>query len=115
MDERLEKALEFGNYMVALENQKRILKAKYNEQLIYYYNKGQFTITPNLISFLQTLVNLKQTETILVDDNEQPIQIEDLKKFFIEVLNVYFQATNEYYAEFAKITKSRTVKSIVEL
>jgi len=115
MDERLERALEFSNYMIALENQKRILKEKYKEQLIYYHNKGQFTITPNFITFLQTLINLKQTETILLDDNEEPISIEDLKKFFIEILNVYFQATNDYHAEYVKISQSRSVKSIVEL
>lgn len=115
MDERLERALEFGNYMIALENQKRILKEKYKEQLIYYHNKGQFTITTNFITFLQTLINLKQTETILIDDNEEPVSIEDLKKFFVETLSVYFQATNDYHTEYAKLSLTRSVKSIVEL
>ena len=31
MDERLSKALEFSNYMVTLNNQKRILKEKYSD------------------------------------------------------------------------------------
>ena len=31
MDERLEKALEFANYMTTLNNQKRVLKEKFYE------------------------------------------------------------------------------------
>ena len=31
MDERLKKALDFSNYMVALNNQKRLLTEKYQE------------------------------------------------------------------------------------
>ena len=36
MDERLKKALDFSNYMVALNNQKRLLTEKYQENLKFY-------------------------------------------------------------------------------
>jgi hypothetical protein len=51
MDERLEKALDISNYMVTLNNQKRLLKEQYAENLVFYHNGGQFTITQELISF----------------------------------------------------------------
>ena len=56
MDERLEKALDMSNYMVTLNNQKRLLKEQYKENLIYYFNGGQFTVTQDLISFCQCLL-----------------------------------------------------------
>ena len=51
MDERLEKALEFSNYMLTLNNQKRLLTEKYQEELLYFYNGCQFTVTKELINF----------------------------------------------------------------
>ena len=38
MDERLEKALDFGNYSVTLNNQKRLLKEKFYDDCIMYQN-----------------------------------------------------------------------------
>lgn len=115
MDERLEKALEFSNYMVTLNNQKRILKEKYYEELVYYVNGGQFTVTQNLISFCQSLISLNQTEVVLIDDNDLPIEISDLANFTDTILNVYFSAANKYLNEYSKMKKSRTVMTLVDL
>jgi hypothetical protein len=81
MDERLKKALDYSNYMITLTNQKRILLEQYHNDLIYYFNSGQFSVTQQLISFCQSLLQLEQEEAILIDDNGLPISIEDLKKF----------------------------------
>ena len=56
MDERLEKALDISNYMVTLNNQTRLLKEQYSENLVYYFNGGQFSITQQLVSFCQSLL-----------------------------------------------------------
>ena len=37
MDARLAKALDFSNYMVTLNNQKRLLAEKYQDDLLYFY------------------------------------------------------------------------------
>jgi hypothetical protein len=115
MDERLKEALDFSSYMITLQNQKRILNEQYKESLIYYYNKGQFSVTQPLISFLQTLVNLNQTEVVLVDDNGIPVQVEDIKLFFVEVLNLYFTSTNNYLVEYNKVVSKRSVKDMLDL
>lgn len=115
MDERLLQAVEFSNFMVTLENQKRIIKEQYYESLIHYHNKGQFTIDSNLISFLQTLLSLNQTEAILIDDNELPIEIVDLKAFVLEVMNKYFQSSNTYLIEYNKLVSQRSVKGLIDL
>jgi len=114
MDERLEKALEFSNYMVTINNQKRLLKERYYENLIYYFNGGQFTVTQNLISFCQVLVNRDQDSTILIDDNDLPVEIEDLEKFLDDILDVYWTSANEYYAEYEKLRKNRSISGLVE-
>ena len=93
MDARLESALDVSNYMVTLNNQKRLLKEQYKENLVHYHSGGQFTVTNELISFCHTLA-ASQTETILVDDNDIPVEIEDLASFIKEILDVYFVAVN---------------------
>lgn len=115
MDERLKKALDFSNYMVTLNNQKRMLKEKYYEELVYYINGGQFTITQNLISFCQSLISLNQTEVVLIDDNDLPIEINNLDEFTINILNVYSSAANRYLNEYSMIKKSRTVMALADL
>jgi hypothetical protein len=115
MDERLSKALDFSNYMVTLNNQKRVLKERYREQTVYYYQGGQFTVTKELITFVGMLVEQGNDEDIvLVDDNETPIMVKDLSDFQAEILNTYFTAANEYHAEYEKLRKNRSVEKLVE-
>jgi hypothetical protein len=114
MDERLSKALEFSNYMVTLNNQKRILHEQYKQDLVYYYKGGQFSVTQELISFCQSLNNLGQTETVLIDDNRQPIQIESLEDFLLDIVNTYSDASNKYLTEYDNIKKNRSVEGLVE-
>jgi hypothetical protein len=113
MDERLKKALDYSNYMITLTNQKRVLLEQYQNDLIYYFNSGEFSVTPQLVSFCQSLLQLKQTETILVDDAGIPIEIENLEDFTKNITNVYFTASNRYLTEYTKLKKNRTVEGIV--
>jgi len=115
MDERLEKALNFSNYMVTLNNQKRMLKEKFKEQTLHYHLGGQFTVTKDLITFVNMLVDRGNDEDIvLIDDNETPIMIKDLESFLSDLMNTYFTSTNEYHAEYEKLRKNRSVEKLVE-
>jgi len=113
MDERLKKALEFSNYMVTLNNQKRMLTEKYYQSLIHYYKGGQFSVNQGLISFCQTLSNNDQDEVVLIDDNNTPILIDNLENFMTDILDVYFTSSNEYLNEFNKLKTSRTVEKLI--
>lgn len=115
MDERLEKALEISNYMVTLNNQKRLLKEQYQENLIFYYNGGQFNITQQLISFCQSLIAMNQTDTILIDDNGLPIEIEDIETFTMDLYSKYYESANRYLVEYNKLKVNRSVESIMNL
>jgi len=114
MDERLEKALEFANFMVTLNNQKRSLKEKYRNDCVYYQNGGTFTITKELITFVKTLVDLNHiTDIVVIDDNELPIRVSDLKKFLEDIINQYFIASNSYYNNYQSLKKNRSVDALI--
>lgn len=114
MDERLKQAFDFSNYMITLSNQKRILAEQYKNDLMYYIGGGQFTVTQQLISFCQSLLQLKQTEAVLVDDSNFPIEIENLEEFTKSIVNVYFSASNRYLTEYNALKQNRTVQGIID-
>jgi hypothetical protein len=115
MDERLEKALQFANFMVTLNNQKRSLREKYQTNCVFYQNGGTFTITKDLITFVKTLVDLNNTtDIVVIDDNELPIRIDNLNEFLSNILDQYFMATNSYYNEYENLKMNRTIEALVK-
>jgi len=114
MDERLKKALEFSNYMVTLNNQKRLLKETFKEKTVYYFNGGQFTVTKELITFVNMLVERDNTEDIvLIDDNETPILVNDVEAFLSDLVDTYFTSANEYHAKYQDLISKRSVEKLV--
>jgi len=113
MDERLEKALDFSNYMLTLNNQKRLLAEKYQEDLIYFYSGSQFTITRELITFVSAMVSADQDEVVITDDNNIPCMVENLSNFYGEIINKFTSASNDYYTKYSDLKKSRSVEKLV--
>ena len=113
MDERLEKALDFSNYMLTLNNQKRLLAQKYQEELIHFYDGSQFTVTRELITFVSAMVSVNQDEVVITDDNNIPCMVENLEDFYNEVINKYTTASNDYYSSYLKLKTSRSVEKLV--
>tara|TARA_B110000503_G_scaffold23073_1_gene35886 strand:+ start:1702 stop:1932 length:231 start_codon:yes stop_codon:yes gene_type:complete len=68
-----------------------------------------------LISFVQTLITQGHVKAVLLDVYNNPIEIVELDDFLDEILSRYFEATNEYHAEYSKIKKSRKVHKLVDL
>ncbi len=114
MDERLKKALDISNYMVTLNNQKRLLKEKFYEDLIYFDSGSQFIVTQNLITFVKLLVESGyDTDVVLIDDNDIPVKIKDLENFYQNILDVYFKSANEYMNQYEILRKNRTIEKLV--
>lgn len=114
MDERLKKALDFSNYMVTLTNQKRILKEKYYEDLLFFQNGSQFTVTKELITFVHMLIsNDNDSDIVLIDDNDNPTLIEDLNTFYEDIMNVYFTASNNYNTHYQELKTKRSPEKLV--
>lgn len=114
MDERLEKALEFANYMKTLSNQRRVLQEQFKESLIYFYNGSQFTISIELINYANMLVEKDITvDVVFVDDNEIPVAVANLTVFLENIQDQYFRALNKYYVDYNKIKSNRSVEKLV--
>lgn len=113
MDEKLSKALEFANYTRTFEDQKRLLKEKYFDSLIHFQNGGQFTVDKEIIVFVNLLLE-KQEESILIDDNDNPIKINNLQKFYDDITDLYFQSSNAYYIALHDMKSKRSIEKLVE-
>jgi hypothetical protein len=115
MDERLEKALEFSNYMTVLNSQKRIIREQYLENCIHYLNGGKFSVTRELINFCHMLVQTEQDSAVLIDDNDTPIKVDNVNDFCDNILDIYFTASNEYLDKYNDLKTNRTVQGMLDL
>jgi hypothetical protein len=116
MDERIEKAFAVANYMSTLSNQRRIILEEYNQKLIYYINGATFKISPELINFTKTVLDMGHTEDVaFLDSNNFPVIINDVQKFFDDISLIYFESTNDYAVKYAELRSKRKISDIVEL
>lgn len=115
MDEIIEKALEFSNFSVTLNNQKRILKEKCKEELNLYYKGGKFTVTRELLNFCWMLLSKSYERTVIIDDNDTPVEIEDIHDFFEKLQQQYADATNKYLNDYKELTKKRSIEGFVDV
>ena len=115
MDERLEKAFQTANYMASLSNLRRVALEEYKQNLIFYFQGSSFTVTRELIVFVHTLTELGNTESVILDDNNIPLNVTNLKEFLDKILNTYALATNAYLAKYGEIKSKRRVEGLVEL
>ena len=114
MDQNLEKSLELGNYMVAFNRKFQILKEQHKADSMYFYKGGEFFVDQSLVSFVNTLISLNQTFSVLIDSHQNPIYVEDLKQFLDEIVSVYITSSNKFSTELTKLKKNRSVKGLIE-
>lgn len=116
MDDRLKKALEFSNHRYSFSLKQKNLKEKIEAKLTYGYNGGIFKINRDLLNFVDMLVKNNRTNgVVLLDINENPIIFDDLEKFKDEIFDRYFSSCLEYYDEFSRLKKSRSVESVLDV
>jgi hypothetical protein len=116
MDERLEKAYSVANYMATLSAQKRVIKEEFDQKLLYYVSGSTFKITPTLINFTKTVIDLGHTvDVAFLDSNNLPVLIEDVQLFLNKIVEIYFQSLNEYAINIAEIKSKRKLTDITSL
>ena len=116
MEEQLKKALDFSNYRQTFAIQRKVLHEKNEAKLTYGVNGGIFKIDKSLITFVHMLITLGRVKDIpLLDINDTPVLINDLESFRDEILDRYFTSTLEYFEEYQKLKKSRTVEKLVDV
>lgn len=116
MDERIEKAFGVANYMATLSNQRRIILEEFNQKRVYYINGGTFNITPELINFTKTTLDLGHTTDVaFIDANNFPVVISDVQDFFDAIVGIYYEVLNDYSAKFTEIKSKRKIGDIIGL
>ena len=114
MDERLQKALEFSNYTLTINNQKKNVKNRVAQLQTVHYSGGVFHADPTTISFVKTLLDLEHPVVILVDVKENPIRINNPEEFLTKLLDAYTSAMQEYDVEYTKLKKARNIKKLMD-
>jgi hypothetical protein len=113
MNDEIKKTFDAASLMSTLNNQKQILHEELNQSLLYYYNGAVFTVNLTLLSFIGNCCAMQKDSVVLLDDNQMPVLVENLSKFYRSILSVYTEATNRYYYEYNKVTTPRNIVSII--
>jgi len=116
VDDQLKQALDFANYRQTFSIQRQTLKEKIEAKLTYGIGGGIFKIDRSLIAYVQMLVDQDRVEGIpLIDSNDNPVLIDNLEDFRDEILDRYYTTTLEYYEQYQKLKKSRSVEKLLDL
>jgi hypothetical protein len=114
MDDRLEKALEFANYRITNETQRRNMEARIDSMLTLHHNQGIFKADPTTIAFVGALSsNTSDDYHIIVDVQNRPIEVTNIKVLLDELLSTYASTMNEMLTQHNKLKKSRNVKKLI--
>jgi hypothetical protein len=109
IDQHLESALSFAQYQTTINQQRRLLKEKFESDTLIANNGGLFNITQEWLCSFDT------TSNWFIDVNSNPTYIENPVIFLAEAQLVYRQALTSYGEEFAKLRTQRSVKSLTDL
>ena len=114
MEDGIKEIIQFAEFRTVLANQMNILKETMKSKLVIHENGGTFLITPAFIGYVAALMS-QSNSNYLLDENNTPIQIEDLKKFNEKVLSHYADVMNAYYTEYQKLRTKRNSQAVVGL
>jgi len=115
MDEQIEKAFQTANYMATLTNQRNVAFEEFQQSLIYYTNGSSFQISLELMSFVKSLIDSGSFNCILIDVNQIPVNIENLKSFYNEISAQYFKASNEYFSKYSELKSKRRIQDLISV
>jgi hypothetical protein len=110
MDERLEKALEFSNYRTTIENQRANLRRRFDAMLIVHRENASFNADAQTIGLVKALIDTGTNEAVLLDTKENPVEINKLDVFLLNLIEAYHCATNEFIVEHRKLARARNIK-----
>jgi hypothetical protein len=114
MDKRLEQALDFSNFRMILTTRQENLKVLMNNKLMLSYGGGLFKVDKELLTFVGLYLLGGDKELILIDENDIPIKIEDLKDFAVRATTQYEKALEQYYNSYQKLSEARDIRKVID-
>ena len=115
MDNRLKEALEYSNYRLTLATHKKNIKLRAEAIQLVSDSGGMFRATENLIMWTDYLVNTNTDQYVIVDINDQPVLITDIKSLNAKLVDAHSKCMNLLHAETEKIKRARTVDKVVSV
>ena len=102
----LDDALSFANYQATLNQQRKLLKEKFESDCIFVYNGGLFQLTQQWIS------SFDLESKWIIDMNGQPIEVVDSKVLIDTAKDAFNRAITEYGEAFKDLRKQRSVRTL---
>jgi hypothetical protein len=104
----IEDRISTANQMENFNNQLQLLKDKFVDSNILFYQGHQFTIKGDLLSLCKSYIDLHRTkDVVLLDDYQTPVLISDLTEFNDNAWHTYQTNLNQYYTEYQTLIKSK--------
>ena len=104
----MEDRISTANQMENFNNQLQLLKDKFVDSNILFYQGHQFTIQGDLLSLCKSYIDLHRTkDVVLLDDYQTPVLINDLTEFNDNAWHTYQTNLNQYHTEYQKLIKSK--------
>jgi hypothetical protein len=103
---------DFANYAKTFSNQKRLLKEKFETDLIIFYNGGEFSASTSRISYLNTIEH-NTLSTIEIDDKGTPIRISNIDEFLATLVKARNNALQSYFDAYEELKSNRSVQGLV--
>lgn len=99
-NDQLQEILTVSNRLSSVNLQRQIAQEKFDADLTLGYSTGLFKIDINLLMYVKHMLDSGKTSSVIIlDSNQTPILIEDLKIFFETIQDRYHTALSKYYAE----------------
>jgi len=114
MDERLQKALDFSNYTLTLNNQKRNIKNRVAQLQMVHSDGGVFIADHTTINFVKHMADNDHKNVYILDSKNNPIKVTNPSDLYDKLMSAYYSATNEYATEYEKLRKARNIKQIMD-
>jgi len=101
-----------ASFQAAFLNQREQMRVDFKVRLMHYFNGGRFDIDPALISYVRLLIDEGDTNAIIIDTNENPIFIADLKGFYEDIREKYRVNLQRFYTRYKKLMAAKSSKDV---
>lgn len=97
------------------ENQLMHLRAGFYVQSHFSWEGHDFMADLAFLLQVRHLLEMNWLNFTLLDHNEEPVHISNLKKFFEKVSDTYHCAINEYYTRYRALRDAKTVEEMLKV
>lgn len=98
---QLETIIKTSDKLSVLKRQKYIAKEKFEANVMLGYSGGLFKLSPEFLVYLNYLLMAgRTTDTVVIDHNNNPIMIKDIKDFQNCCQDRYFHAVDLFYTDY---------------